>query len=86
MIKFGQLVEEGMATFKVNPVTRAYGVIIYLDQLKKEYEGKKHFIIINDKEYQLTENKFKSNIKDVTLDTNDISEKELINSEIKIYK
>lgn len=86
MIKFGELLEQDMAKFKVNPVTQAFGVIIILDKLTEKYIGNSYFVVINGKEYELKDNRFDNNIKDVTLDTNKISEEQLKDAEIKILK
>ncbi|MCP1143681.1 hypothetical protein [Lysinibacillus endophyticus] len=80
MVKFGQLVDEGKATFKINPISRAFGVIIFED--KMDEANKNYCIIINNKEYKLSINPFDSNIKDVTLDTNEYTEELLREAEV----
>ena len=84
MLTFGQLVEEGKATFKVNPINRAFGVIIFVDKMGEEAQQQTYTLLLNNKEYTLTTNKFNTNIKDVTLDTNQITEDQLKNAEVKI--
>lgn len=83
MIKFGQLVEKGMATYKVNPISQAFGVIIFEDRM--EDKDKNYSILLNEKEYKLSVNPFDNNIKDVTLDTNQISEDQLKEASIIVY-
>lgn len=68
MENFGDLMHQGKATIKLNPITQGYSVLLWKDQFEEDFSDKIVIYTYNDQEYVLNTNKFNENILNALLD------------------